>query len=322
MGPAGGFGRPMPQPMRAAPADASARASADARPTPAAARRRRTGEAGRGRSCAAACRATLVRAIPRAIGAAGGRLAFARKAAEPGVAWPPRFRKTRPAPSCSSCCTMLPQALVEGPKALETAGLLDRVVTDPGLLAMIKMLPRKESPTTPQAADARQGGKTTAASACRRRRRHREGRRGAEETQAEQDWMDVSAKLVAGWCKRFETATAAKEQSDCVGQAGCRRERGQAAGRFRVGPRRESGCVASRRSCPTRRRPVSPRCGPTVWRSTTSAPKNRANRRRRSSTTKGRRTPGWPTFEPSKERPGSTVSRQARRRTGVGRSTC
>jgi hypothetical protein len=100
----------------------------------------------------------------------------------------------------------------DGPKALETAGLLDRAITDPALLPIIKRSgTRKESPSTPKVTDAaskRGGGPHPAAPAG--------GRNEAlqKKQQAEQDWMDVSAKLASGWCKRFAAAEAAREESD------------------------------------------------------------------------------------------------------------
>jgi hypothetical protein len=98
----------------------------------------------------------------------------------------------------------------EGPKALETAGLIDRVVTDPGLLVTIKTLPRKESANTPKASDAAKAGRGGQAGAIVAGPRATGGPQ--KKLQAEQEWMDVSAKLVGAWCKRFEAAAAAKEK--------------------------------------------------------------------------------------------------------------
>ncbi len=95
----------------------------------------------------------------------------------------------------------------DGPEALETAGLLDRAITDPALLPIIKAVgKRHESSSTPKVTDAvskRGKGPVPAAP----------GGGGKKESlqkkqKAEQDWMDVSAKLAAGWCKRFAAAAA------------------------------------------------------------------------------------------------------------------
>jgi hypothetical protein len=95
----------------------------------------------------------------------------------------------------------------EGPKALETAGLLDRVVTDPGLLVTIKTLPRKESANTPKASDAAKPGRGGPIVAGPRATGGPQ-----KKLQAEQEWMDLSAKLVGAWCKRLDAAAAAKEK--------------------------------------------------------------------------------------------------------------
>lgn len=97
----------------------------------------------------------------------------------------------------------------EGPKALEAAGLTDRVLTDPGLLAMIKLSPRKESVATPRAADAGKAARAVPPVGAVGGNPRVEAAR--KELQAKQDWMDASAKLVTNWCKRFEAATTAKE---------------------------------------------------------------------------------------------------------------
>jgi hypothetical protein len=94
----------------------------------------------------------------------------------------------------------------DGPKALETAGLIDRAITDPGLLPIIKMSgPRKESPSTPRVTDAaaaRRGGRTPPPAPGGAR-----NEASQKKQQAEQDWMDVSAKLASAWCKRFSSVS-------------------------------------------------------------------------------------------------------------------
>jgi hypothetical protein len=106
---------------------------------------------------------------------------------------------------------------IDGPKALETAGLFDKVVTDPGLLVLVKMLPRKEAkgarapadtlprpgksgrtPVTPPAGKTGAAGKVAEAQ---------------KKQQAEQDWMTCSSKMVALWCKRFCAVAQAREKA-------------------------------------------------------------------------------------------------------------
>ena len=88
----------------------------------------------------------------------------------------------------------LHKRLSDGPKALEAEGLTDRVVTDPGLLVLAKLLPRKELA-------ALQGRPARAA--------RRQIRRNDQRQQAEQDWCVATSKLVATWCKRFYGAERA-----------------------------------------------------------------------------------------------------------------
>jgi hypothetical protein len=110
---------------------------------------------------------------------------------------------------------LLHKRWADGPKALETAGLVDRAITDPGLLPIIKtQCKRKESPSTPKATDAaRRGGRGPAPAPA--------GGGGKNEAlqkqeQAKQDWMDVSAKLVSGWCKRLGTVESNKDAGDAA----------------------------------------------------------------------------------------------------------
>jgi hypothetical protein len=97
----------------------------------------------------------------------------------------------------------------EGPKPLETAGLADRLITDPGLLVAIKMGgPRKDSPSTSPPAAAGTGRRVNAPAGG--------GPRSAElkkKLDAEQGWMDLSAKLVDSWRKRLYAAAQAKEKA-------------------------------------------------------------------------------------------------------------
>jgi hypothetical protein len=83
----------------------------------------------------------------------------------------------------------------DGPTALETIGFPDRVVSDPGLLVSLKMLPRKDR----SSADTRTGETLTPAQ---------------KKAQAEQGWMDASKKSVVAWRRWFQAAALAKKQAE------------------------------------------------------------------------------------------------------------
>jgi len=93
----------------------------------------------------------------------------------------------------------------DGPSHLETAGFLDWVITDPGLVPVIKMLPRKD-----YAANTALGGRTLPPTPAA-------GGRVAEavqkKQQTEQDWMNCSSKLVSAWCKRLTAAAEARQKA-------------------------------------------------------------------------------------------------------------
>ena len=110
----------------------------------------------------------------------------------------------------------------QGPKALETAGLDEKVITDPGLLAVIKMLPRRDHKTTTRGARPSGGGSKLI-----------EDARKKQET--EQEWWDFSYKMVGSWCKRFHAAAQAKakaaEENDSVAEAPLKLPEGFVLGR-------------------------------------------------------------------------------------------
>jgi hypothetical protein len=109
---------------------------------------------------------------------------------------------------------MLKKHWYEGPKTLETAGLIDKVIADPGLLPIIKMWPRKESPSTTKASDPAASRRGRAAPPVAAPGGGGRGEAAKKKQEAEQDWMDISAKLASGWCKRFGAATSAKESGE------------------------------------------------------------------------------------------------------------
>lgn len=107
----------------------------------------------------------------------------------------------------------------DGPKLLETAGLFDRTVTDPALLLLLKLSPRK---------DPKAGGRT-AAGAGRGKQPQQPARQPAagatgkvadaakanqKKEQAELDWMSASTKLTSTMLKRFYEAAQAKDRAE------------------------------------------------------------------------------------------------------------
>ena len=99
----------------------------------------------------------------------------------------------------------------EGPKALETAGLGDRLITDPGLLVAIKMGGPREDPPSAAAGTPRAGrvGRPYSPPTGG-------GKAGevAKKQQTKQDWMGVSSKLVDSWRKRLYAAAQAKAKAE------------------------------------------------------------------------------------------------------------
>jgi len=108
--------------------------------------------------------------------------------------------------------TLLRKRWDEGPKALETAGLTEKVITDPGLLTVVKMLPRRDT-------------KSTARGTPRGRRPAAAGgskiiEAAQKKQQTEQEWMDLSSKLVRAWCMRFHAATQARRKGEADSETG------------------------------------------------------------------------------------------------------
>jgi len=97
----------------------------------------------------------------------------------------------------------------DGPSFLEKAGFPERVITDPGLLVIVKMFPRKRAQDrAPAAAKVRRGGTPRAAPAASKA----SDAKSAAETKKK-------AKRIGGtsrpswsppWCGRFQAAAAAR----------------------------------------------------------------------------------------------------------------
>jgi hypothetical protein len=100
----------------------------------------------------------------------------------------------------------------EGPKALETADLANKMVTDPGLLVLLKMNPRRSEakpaarPSGSRGRPVRSppgGGSAATAKIA-----------AEKKEQAEKDWMSLSSKLVTAWCARFQAAAQARDKTE------------------------------------------------------------------------------------------------------------
>jgi len=116
---------------------------------------------------------------------------------------------------------MLKKRASDGPQPLESAGWTDRVLTDPGLLVLLKMLPRSRTikgasitgaaSTTqtsrypariPSGTDAGGPlGQTTKAAAAQRKE------------QADSEWLMTLSKMVDSWCNRLETASQTQKRA-------------------------------------------------------------------------------------------------------------
>jgi hypothetical protein len=102
---------------------------------------------------------------------------------------------------------LLERAKKESPKPLETAGMFDKIVTDPGLVVLVKALPRKDykaSAKNPGGGQRPSRGPGVAPGG---------GTPTDKKQQLEQEWWDVSKRLVETWCLRFQKASAAKEDA-------------------------------------------------------------------------------------------------------------
>jgi hypothetical protein len=106
-----------------------------------------------------------------------------------------------------------------GASLLESASFPDRMITDPGFLVLVKMLPRRsikgatgQAPGAalqpPPPAGARGRPRTPGAAG-----KATDGLRPAQKrVLAEQEWMNFSQKLVAAWHKRFQAAALAQKK--------------------------------------------------------------------------------------------------------------
>lgn len=88
----------------------------------------------------------------------------------------------------------------EGPAALEASGLFKELVFEPGFVAVVKLMPRKDRPATPRGGSARTATRTL------------KGPNGTalQEAQAKdqlaQDWMRISEGAVRALCARLKAA--------------------------------------------------------------------------------------------------------------------
>jgi hypothetical protein len=125
---------------------------------------------------------------------------------------------------------MLKKRAGDGPQPLEAAGWNDKVLTDPGLLVIMKLLPRSKtlktasiSGTTSAAAPTRTGRYPT----TRRPPGADTGGTGVQPTrteaaqkkeQIESEWLTTLSKMVDTWCNRFADAAQAQKKAERRGQ--------------------------------------------------------------------------------------------------------
>jgi hypothetical protein len=125
---------------------------------------------------------------------------------------------------------MLKKRAVDSPQPLETAGWSDKVLNDPALIVLMKLLPRSKTIKTAPIA-----GASSASPAPGRGGRYPSARRpagadvaggtpstGAEaaqkKAQIETEWLASLAKMVDAWCNRFDSAGQAMKRSIRRGQ--------------------------------------------------------------------------------------------------------
>jgi hypothetical protein len=104
---------------------------------------------------------------------------------------------------------LLKKRWLDGSGVLEAAGFPDRVMTDPGFLVLVKMLPRKDRGGTQYAAPSPPARGNPAAGGVAETIRP-----AVKKAMAEQSWMNVSTKLVSAWRKWFQAAALEKKKAE------------------------------------------------------------------------------------------------------------
>jgi hypothetical protein len=106
---------------------------------------------------------------------------------------------------------------LDGTKTLDSVGFPDKLVTDPGLTVVVKMMPRKDNKNLGMSVPL-------GAPAPRAPRAAKPGAQPPKEGEtlkpvqrralAEQTWFDTSAKLASAWRKRFQAAALAQKKAE------------------------------------------------------------------------------------------------------------
>lgn len=94
----------------------------------------------------------------------------------------------------------------ESPKALAAAGLPEKVVFDPGLLIVVKLMPRRETMPGKAASGQRPSG-------AGRSRTSRPAASKSTKQQVEEEWMAMCKALLRALCKRFHAAALAQAEA-------------------------------------------------------------------------------------------------------------
>ena len=123
----------------------------------------------------------------------------------------------------------------QGPEALESAGWGKNIVTDPGLLVTLKLMPRAW-PKDSSATTRRGSSRSTSKNRSNRSQRTRSGlsdaaKKAEDELKAKEAWMEASANTVQQWCDMLHAAALA--QAEAARLAGRRPNEGHAIGRLR-----------------------------------------------------------------------------------------
>ncbi len=124
---------------------------------------------------------------------------------------------------------MLKKRVGDGPQPLESAGWSDRVLNDPGLLVVMKLLPRSKTiKTSPISGAVTAPGPTRTSPYPTPRRPSRIDSGGGtqpakseaaqKKEQIETEWLTTLSKMVDIWCNRLESAGQAQKRAVRRGQ--------------------------------------------------------------------------------------------------------
>ena len=202
------------------------------------------------------------------------------------------------------------------------AAFPDQLLTDPGLLVSVKMLPRRDTKGAGPIAGRRNGAAAAqpdAAGCCAASGRHPQA--GPEES-AGRTGLDGRLVEAGGSLVQAVPGRGAGPEKGGGGVGPARGRHAQAARRFHAERRRQGDRYRTISAGPTMPPPDYRARSSARWKSIMSAPRKPTNRRRPSAFTPARRRPGRPTSGRWTKPSGSTACGWCRRPTAGGRSTC